>query len=192
ATQPWRELGMSRATWYRQNKARMRRETVSSAITFEAFGPWIGRTRLDQKFGARRMMPPAKGPAGSAAATERSRPATDGLWFASATVTCSPSAAWRWIDCQDGEPISRAEHVARPVRLASCPASRPADAEREGRAKTFATEQPRGGWPSTTSRQRRVRRADGQGRMWRKCDRASRPRHGSSMTGERSQGKAPS
>ena len=33
ATQPWRESGMSRATWYRQNKARMRRETVSSAIT---------------------------------------------------------------------------------------------------------------------------------------------------------------
>ena len=28
----------------------------------------------------------------------------------------------------------------------------------------------------TTSRQRRVRRADGQGRVWRKCDRASRPR----------------
>ena len=44
----------------------------------------------------------------------------------------------------------------------------------------------------TTSRQRRVRRADGQGRVWRKCDRASRPRQGSSMTGERSQGKAPS
>ena len=36
------------------------------------------------------------------------------------------SAAWRWIDCQDGEPISRAEHVARPARLTSCPASRPA------------------------------------------------------------------
>jgi hypothetical protein len=45
------------------------------------------------------------------------------------------STAWRWIDCQDGEPISRAEHVARPARLASCPASRPADAEREGRAR---------------------------------------------------------
>jgi len=102
------------------------------------------------------------------------------------------SAAWRWIDCQDGETISRAEHVARPARLASCPASRPTDAEREGRAKTFATETPRGGWPSTTSRQQRVRRADGQGRMWRKCDRTSRPRQGSSMTGERSQGKAPS
>src|SRR5215831_10483550 len=102
------------------------------------------------------------------------------------------SAAWRWIDCQDGETISRAEHVARPARLASCPASRPTDAEREGRAKTFATETPRGGWPSTTSRQRRVRRADGQGRMWRKCDRTSRPRQGSSMTGERTQGKAPS
>ena len=42
------------------------------------------------------------------------------------------SAAWRWIDCQDGETISRAEHVARPARLASCPASRPTDAEREG------------------------------------------------------------
>jgi len=92
------------------------------------------------------------------------------------------SAAWRWIDCQDGETISRAEHVARPARLASCPASRPTDAEREGRAKTFATETPRGGWPSTTSRQQRVRRADGQGRMWRKCDRTSRPRQGSSMT----------
>ena len=34
------------------------------------------------------------------------------------------SAAWRWIDCQDGETISRAEHVARPARLASCPAGR--------------------------------------------------------------------
>jgi hypothetical protein len=39
------------------------------------------------------------------------------------------SAAWRWIDCQDGETISRAEPVARPARLASCPASRPTDAE---------------------------------------------------------------
>ena len=58
--------------------------------------------------------------------------------------------------------------------------------------ETFPTETPRGGWPSTTSRQRRVRRADGQGRMWRKCDRTSRPRQGSSMTGERTQGKAPS
>jgi hypothetical protein len=38
------------------------------------------------------------------------------------------SAAWRWIDRQDGEPISRAEHVARPARLVS-------DAEREGRAR---------------------------------------------------------
>jgi hypothetical protein len=36
----------------------------------------------------------------------------------------SNSAAWRWIDCQNGEPISRAEHVARPARLAACPASR--------------------------------------------------------------------
>ena len=45
------------------------------------------------------------------------------------------SAAWRWIDCQYGELISRAEHVAQPARLASCPASRPADAEREGRAR---------------------------------------------------------
>ena len=35
-----------------------------------------------------------------------------------------------------------------------------------------------------------VKRADV--RMWRKCDRAPRPRQGSSMTGERSQGKAPS
>jgi hypothetical protein len=34
------------------------------------------------------------------------------------------SAAWRWIDRQDGEPISRAEHVARPARLVACPASR--------------------------------------------------------------------
>ena len=40
-----------------------------------------------------------------------------------------------------------------------------------------------GGWPRTTSRQQRVRRADGQGGMWRKCDRASPPRQGSSMTG---------
>src|SRR5262249_17151177 len=67
------------------------------------------------------MMPLAKGPAGSAAATEL---LADGFR--------TNSAAWRWIDCQDGEPISRAEHVARPARLASCPASRPADAEREG------------------------------------------------------------
>ena len=44
-----------------------------------------------------------------------------------------------------------------------------------------------GGWPRTTSRQQRVRRADGQGGMWRKCDRASPPRQGSPMTGERSQ-----
>ena len=78
------------------------------------------------------------------------------------------SAAWRWIDCQDGEPISRAEHVARPARLVSCPASRPADAEREGLAGAT------------------------QGGMWRKCDLTSQPRQGSSMTGERSQGKAPS
>ena len=49
-----------------------------------------------------------------------------------------------------------------------------------------------GGWPRTTSRQQRVRRADGQGGMWRKCDRTSRPRQGSSMAGERTQGKAPS
>jgi hypothetical protein len=50
-------------------------------------------------------------------------------------------ATWRWIDYQDGEPISRAEHVARPARLASCSASRPADAERRT-SKTFATETP--------------------------------------------------
>jgi hypothetical protein len=121
---------------------------------------------------------------------------TSNGWAVSATVTCSPTTSaptpWRWIDCQDGETTSRAEHVARPARLASCPASRPTDAEREGRAKTFATETLRGGWPSTTSRQRRVRRADGQGRMWQKCDRASWPRQGSSMTDERTQGKAPS
>jgi hypothetical protein len=47
-----------------------------------------------------------------------------------------------------------------------------------------------GGWPRTTSRQQRVRRADGQGGMWRKCDRASPPRQGSPMTGERSQVEA--
>jgi hypothetical protein len=34
ATQPWRELGMSRATWYRQNKAGKRRETTLSASIF--------------------------------------------------------------------------------------------------------------------------------------------------------------
>jgi len=34
ATQPWREEGMSRATWYRQNKARIRRETTLSAAIF--------------------------------------------------------------------------------------------------------------------------------------------------------------
>src|SRR5262249_35473578 len=33
ATQPWKELGMSRATWYRRNKAGMRRETTLSAVT---------------------------------------------------------------------------------------------------------------------------------------------------------------
>jgi hypothetical protein len=44
-------------------------------------------------------------------------------------------------------------------------------------SKTFATETPRaGGWRSKTSRQRRVGRADGQGGMWRKCGRPSRPR----------------
>jgi hypothetical protein len=34
ATKPWRELGMSRATWYRRNKARRRGETVLSAAIF--------------------------------------------------------------------------------------------------------------------------------------------------------------
>src|SRR5262249_28132257 len=34
ATQPWRELGMSRASWYRQNKARRRSETTLSAAIF--------------------------------------------------------------------------------------------------------------------------------------------------------------
>jgi len=34
ATQPWRELGMSRAAWYRRNKARRRRETTLSAAIF--------------------------------------------------------------------------------------------------------------------------------------------------------------
>src|SRR5262249_2301727 len=33
-TQPWREMGMSRAIWYRRNKAKTRRETGSSAATF--------------------------------------------------------------------------------------------------------------------------------------------------------------
>src|SRR5262249_53473590 len=33
ATQPWKELGISRTTWYRQNKAGMRGETVLSAIS---------------------------------------------------------------------------------------------------------------------------------------------------------------
>jgi len=33
-TKPWEKLGISRAAWYRQNKARMRRETVSSAAIF--------------------------------------------------------------------------------------------------------------------------------------------------------------
>src|SRR5262249_9416000 len=31
ATEPWRELGMSRASWYRRNKARSKGETVLSA-----------------------------------------------------------------------------------------------------------------------------------------------------------------
>jgi hypothetical protein len=34
ATQPWRELGMSRAAWYRRNKARRRGETTLSAAIF--------------------------------------------------------------------------------------------------------------------------------------------------------------
>jgi hypothetical protein len=34
ATKPWRELGMSRAAWYRRNKARRRGETVLSAAIF--------------------------------------------------------------------------------------------------------------------------------------------------------------
>jgi hypothetical protein len=34
AIKPWRELGMSRATWYRRNKARRRGETVLSAAIF--------------------------------------------------------------------------------------------------------------------------------------------------------------
>ena len=34
ATKPWRELGMSRATWYRQNKTRMSRETTLSTAYF--------------------------------------------------------------------------------------------------------------------------------------------------------------
>ena len=66
---------------------------------------------------------------------------TSNGWAVSATVTCSPTASAPTPRRGVGliEPISRAEHVARPVRLASCPASRPADAEREGRAKTFET-----------------------------------------------------
>jgi hypothetical protein len=32
--QPWRELGMSRTTWYRRNKTRKRRETTLSAAIF--------------------------------------------------------------------------------------------------------------------------------------------------------------
>src|SRR5262249_1358107 len=34
ATKPWEKLGISRATWYRQNKARIRRETTLSAAYF--------------------------------------------------------------------------------------------------------------------------------------------------------------
>jgi hypothetical protein len=34
ATKPWRELGMSRAAWYRRNKARRRGETTLSAAIF--------------------------------------------------------------------------------------------------------------------------------------------------------------
>jgi hypothetical protein len=103
---------------------------------------------------------------------------SNGWWFASATVTCPPTAS---------APTPRR---ARPARLASCPASRPTDAEREGRARPSRPRRRAGGWPSKTSRQRRVGRADV--RMWRKCDRAPRPGQGSSMTGERSHGKAPS
>jgi len=69
---------------------------------------------------------------------------TSNGWAVSATVTCSPTASAPTPRRGVGLMISRAEHVARPARLASCPASRPTDAEREGRAKTFATETPRG------------------------------------------------
>src|SRR5262249_38385872 len=34
ATKPWRELGMSRASWYRRNKARKKRETTLSTPIF--------------------------------------------------------------------------------------------------------------------------------------------------------------
>jgi hypothetical protein len=34
ATKPWRELGMSRPTWYRRNKARRKGETTLSAAIF--------------------------------------------------------------------------------------------------------------------------------------------------------------
>jgi hypothetical protein len=39
ATKPWRELGMSRAAWYRRNKARRKGETVLSAAIFLSSAP---------------------------------------------------------------------------------------------------------------------------------------------------------
>ena len=38
ATEPWRKMGMSRRTWYRQNRHRMARGTDSWTITLESLG----------------------------------------------------------------------------------------------------------------------------------------------------------
>lgn len=40
------------------------------------------------------------------------RPMPDGLWAVGDRVFATNAQAWRWIDRQEGEPISRAEDVA--------------------------------------------------------------------------------
>ena len=57
ATEPWRELGMSRATWYRKNRPGMRRETDSSAIS--SVSPDDGSVPLE---GVKKMRPSAAPP----------------------------------------------------------------------------------------------------------------------------------
>jgi hypothetical protein len=89
---------------------------------------------------------------------------SNGWWFASATVTCSPTV--------------------------------PATTPRRGVGlivKTASRSRAPNTWRGQLDwRHSRLHGRPGQGRMWQKCDRASWPRQGSSMTGERTQGKAPS
>ena len=66
--QPWRERGMSRATWYRQNKARRRRETsVSAAIFFSGDDTLASpeRKRGSEGRGASSGAPPKERPSSS-------------------------------------------------------------------------------------------------------------------------------